>query len=89
MRWQNQEMPELTKGIYAARSISMSRLQAMAGRLPSGGVIVIELDMHIENVLVSAQCSSMNIFAFAQGTSIVRDWPVARSSPINTVLPLA
>ena len=43
-RWQNQELTELTRGIYAARQFAMRRVEQQARALDASGIVGVQID---------------------------------------------
>ncbi len=45
-RWRNQELTELTRGLYAARQLAMRRVERQARELRASGLVGVRLDQH-------------------------------------------
>jgi len=43
-RWQNQELTELTRGIYAARQFAMRRVEQQARALDASGIVAVQIE---------------------------------------------
>jgi uncharacterized protein YbjQ (UPF0145 family) len=43
-RWQNQELTELTRGLYDARQLAMRRVERQAHELEAGGLVGVRID---------------------------------------------
>ena len=45
-RWQNQELTELTRGLYDARQLVMRRVERQARALEAAGIVAVQIDQH-------------------------------------------
>jgi uncharacterized protein YbjQ (UPF0145 family) len=43
-RWQNQELSELTQGLYAARQFAMRRIEHQARELDASGIVAVQIE---------------------------------------------
>jgi uncharacterized protein YbjQ (UPF0145 family) len=43
-RWQNQELTELTRGLYAARQLAMRRVERQAHEVGAGGLVGVQIE---------------------------------------------
>jgi len=85
MSWSNAELTSLTRGLYTAREIAMSRLEAESHLLSASGVVGVNFETHIEVMEVQSQNQNSGGFIMhctAWGTAIGRD-PGPYPDPIS------
>lgn len=84
MSWSNAELTSLTQGVYTAREVAISRLEAESHLLAASGVVGMYFEDHVEPMAVQAQGQTGARQAFvmhctAWGTAIGPD-PAPSSS---------
>jgi uncharacterized protein YbjQ (UPF0145 family) len=86
--WQNQELPDFTRGFYDARTQAMLRLQRQAHALESHGVVGIRIDQtHHEHE--ANDMTNLVITMHVLGTAIVELRTTDEPPPVYIALPLS
>jgi uncharacterized protein YbjQ (UPF0145 family) len=86
--WQNQELPDFTRGFYDARTQAMLRLQRQAHALESDGVVGIRIDQsHHEHE--ANDMTNLVITMHVLGTAIVELRTSDETPPVYIALPLS
>jgi uncharacterized protein YbjQ (UPF0145 family) len=86
--WQNQELPDFTRGFYDARTQAMLRVQRQAHELGSDGVIGVRIDQtHHEHE--ANDMTNLVITMHVLGTAIVELRTADEPPPVYIALPLS
>jgi uncharacterized protein YbjQ (UPF0145 family) len=85
--FQNQELPDFTRGLYEARNHAMQRLSGQAHELEAGGVVGVQLDQHA-HTHERDPYTDLIVTVHVLGTAIVELTRSEEPPPVYIALPL-
>ena len=87
--WQNQELTELTQGVYAARQLAMRHVERQARELEAAGIVGMQIEQHQHPREIDQQGYKrldLIVTMHVIGTAVVADRRARRAAPTYIAL---